>query len=336
MSEHHAVEEAEDPNFKRVEVSPGKWVTFKRRIGDDAPPPPEGMSKSQWKKLWRKKKFAEHKEQYAAIRREKRRDARQRRRAVVQGYRERGEEVPDEYVRKPRYNKDQTPAGFNLVIDCGFDDLMNDKEVVSLSNQIMRAYSANRRADKYADMKITSFNKRLEERYNVGLKDSLHNTWTNVEWLPDEKLITEGDRSKMVYLTADTDETLDTIEPGMTYIIGGIVDKNRHKELCLNKARELGIPTRRLPIDSFIKIDGRQVLTTTHVVQLILEYFNTRDWKQAFENVLPARKIGLPSLSDMPVSESDSEEEREIPAAARMGQPSAQEKEQEKEQPAEK
>ena len=325
MSTHHAVQSDEDENYKKVEVAPGKWMTFKRRIGDDAPPPPEGMSKSKWKKLWRKQKFAENKEKYAEVRRLKRRGARQRRRELLQDYRDRGEAIPEEYVRKPRFNKDQTPAGFSLVIDCAFDDLMNDKEVVSLSNQIMRAYSANRRADKYADMKITSFNKRLEERYNVGLKDSLHETWTNVEWIPDEKLITEGDRSKMVYLTADTDETLDTIEPGMTYIIGGIVDKNRHKELCLNKAKELGIPTKRLPIDAFIKIDGRQVLTTTHVVQLILEYYNTKDWKQAFETVLPARKIALPSLSDMPVSDSDSDEEREIPAAARMGQPSSKE-----------
>ncbi|CAB4256614.1 similar to Saccharomyces cerevisiae YOL093W TRM10 tRNA methyltransferase, methylates the N-1 position of guanosine in tRNAs [Maudiozyma barnettii] len=296
---------------------------FKKRIGDDAPPPPEGISKSKWKKIWRRQQFVEHKEEYSQKRREKRKRQKQNRRSIIQGFKDRGEEIPAEYVRPPRKNVNQKPAGFSILLDCGFDDLMNEKEVLSLSNQLTRAYAANRRADHYADMTVTSFNKRLEERFKVGLVDSLHETWPNFKFVADETLITEGDKDKMVYLTADTEETLDKIEAGMTYVVGGIVDKNRHKELCLNKAKSLGIPVKKLPIDEFIKIDGRQVLTTTHVVQLMLKYFDTKDWKEAFESVLPARKIGLPSLSELPVSDSESDDEhREIPAAARMGEPS--------------
>lgn len=36
-------------------------------------------------------------------------------------------------------------------------------------------------------------------------------------------------KSQMVYLTADTETTLETLEEGTTYIIGGIVDRNRYK-----------------------------------------------------------------------------------------------------------
>lgn len=292
----------------------------RRRLGDNPPPVPEGMSKSQWKKIWRKKVFEENKEEYSAKRREKRKRTKENRRAVIRGYEERGEEVPAEYIRPPRKNVKQVPAGFNILLDCGFDDLMNDKEVISLSNQITRAYAANRRADHYADITVTSFNKRLESRFKVGLVDSLHDTWDNFKFVDHDRDITEGDKSKMVYLTADTDEALDTLEPGMTYIVGGIVDKNRHKELCYNKAKELGIPTKKLPIDEFVNIDGRQVLTTTHVVQIMLKYFDVHNWKEAFESALPARKLGIPSLSETP--NSDEEHENEIPAAARMGVPS--------------
>lgn len=61
--------------------------------------------------------------------------------------------------------------------------------------------------------------------------------------------------------------------------------------LCYNKARELGIPTKKLPLAEFIKLTGREVLTCTHVIHLMLRYFDNLDWKEAFETVLPQRKL---------------------------------------------
>lgn len=261
----------------------GKWQRL--------PPVPEGMSKSQWKKQWRRQMYEAKKEEYAEVRKEKRKRAKENRRKKIQEYIDRGEEVPAELKREPRVNRDQVASGINIILDCAFDDLMNDKEIVSTSNQITRAYSANRRASQYANITVTSFNKRLKERFDKALDDCNYPQWQNFKFVSDEKLITEGDKSKMVYLTADTEEQLDTLEPGMTYIVGGIVDKNRHKLLCYNKAKELGIPTRRLPIGEYIKIEGRKVLTTTHVIQLMLKYCESRDWKESFESVIPSRKL---------------------------------------------
>ncbi|AGO11875.1 AaceriADR110Cp [[Ashbya] aceris (nom. inval.)] len=252
------------------------------------PPVPEGMSKSQWKKQWKKEQFEANKPLYAKIRKEKKQKAREQRRERMQkALEENGGEIPEELRRTPRVNVNQKDSGIKVIIDCAFDELMNDKEIVSLSTQITRAYSANKRENHFADVKVTSFNKRLKERFDCGLKGANYDAWKHFEFTDDSTLPT----TNAVYLTADTDETLETLEPGTTYIVGGIVDKNRHKALCYNKAKELGIPTRRLPIGEYIKLSGRKVLTTTHVIQIMLKYFDNHDWKEAFESVLPARKL---------------------------------------------
>ncbi|AQZ12015.1 TRM10 (YOL093W) [Zygosaccharomyces parabailii] len=257
------------------------------------PPVPEGMSKSQWKKVWKKQRYAAMKDEYSLIRKEKRKKARENRRAKIQEYIDRGEEIPEEFKRQPRENANQTDSGINIILDCAFDDLMNDKEIVSMSNQITRAYSSNKRENYFAHITVTSFNKRLKRRFDEDLKGCHYEQWKNFEFQEGDQLIVgpEVEKSKLIYLTADTDDKLDALEPGMTYIVGGIVDKNRHKLLCYNKAKELGITTKRLPIGEFINISGRKVLTTTHVIQLMLKYFDNHDWKEALEYVLPPRKL---------------------------------------------
>ncbi len=43
-------------------------------------------------------------------------------------------------------------------------------------------------------------------------------------------------RAQLVYLTADSENLLTSLKPDEIYIIGGIVDHNRHKKLTFNKA----------------------------------------------------------------------------------------------------
>ncbi|AET38491.1 tRNA (guanine(9)-N(1))-methyltransferase Ecym_2793 [Eremothecium cymbalariae DBVPG len=283
------------------------------------PPIPEGMSKSQWKKICKKQRFLDNKEKYAQIRKEKKQRAKENRKARLSHHLKNGEDVPEELKSPPRVNTNQVYSGVQIIIDCSFDDLMNDKEIISMSTQITRAYSSNRRQNHFAKIKVTSFNKRLKERFDVGLKDCNYQSWKNFEFVAEEELPNEN----VVYLTADTDEKLETLEPGTVYIIGGIVDKNRYKGLCYNKAEKLGIPTKRLPIDEYIKLSGRKVLTTTHVIQLMLKYFDNHNWKEAFESVLPQRKLNgiesaKPSKSSVQGVCTDKDNEKQENSSAQL------------------
>ena len=116
----------------------------------------------------------------------------------------------------------------------------------------------------------------------------------------DEDLVTAETPKKqsipeepnIVYLTADSPHTLERLEPYTSYVIGGIVDRNREKNLCFRRAEERGIKTAKLPIGEYIKMQSRQVLTTNHVVEIMSRWLECGDWGEAFLSVIPKRKGG--------------------------------------------
>ncbi|KAL6852775.1 tRNA (guanine(9)-N(1))-methyltransferase [Amphichorda felina] len=111
--------------------------------------------------------------------------------------------------------------------------------------------------------------------------------------LPDPEPEPSEEYKDIVYLTSDSPYTLDRLEPYKTYVIGGLVDKNREKGLCYRRAREKGIRTARLPIGQFMVMQSRQVLATNHVVEIMLKWIEYEDWGEAFAAVIPKRKGGV-------------------------------------------
>ena len=213
-----------------------------------------------------------------------------------------------------------------LVIDCGFDDLMGDTERKSLGSQITRCYSDNNKAPYKAHLVISSFGGHLKERFDTLLAGH-HRAWKGVRFLgedfveaaiqaevrmraPDGGRLAgalapvasvEGTSSaaehprlgETVYLTSDSPHTLSTLSPYSTYIIGGIVDKNRHKGICYKKAMDRDIKTAKLPIGDYMQMSSRFVLATNHVVEIMLRWLECGDWGEAFMKVMPKRKGGV-------------------------------------------
>ena len=49
-------------------------------------------------------------------------------------------------------------------------------------------------------------------------------------------------RGNLVYLTADAEKEMEELAPDDILIIGGLVDRNRHKSICLNRAQQQVCP----------------------------------------------------------------------------------------------
>lgn len=266
-------------------------------------PPPPGMSLSAYKRELRKKRFELEKEEWAKKKKEKRKALKLKKKA----------EGANEPV-VPRKPLKQENSGLSVIIDCGFDEMMKEGEVKSLGQQLIRCYSENKKASKTVNLSLSSFNKTLLHRFETNMK-SQHTQWKGIsisqtEFVPPTD---EAELQNWVYLSSDSLNTIEALEPAKTYIIGGIVDKGRYKDLCKTKAEKLNISTGRLPIDEFVKISGRRVLTTNHVFEILLKWLEVKDWKLAFETVLPPRKLmeKKPEQDDKEDKESEDDNEED-------------------------
>lgn len=99
-----------------------------------------------------------------------------------------------------------------------------------MSSQLTRCHADNKRSLKPVEIFITSLNGRLQRRMESELNGG-HHRWkrVNISVDPYEKVLKDIEPENLVYLTADSDNVIQSLERNKMYIIGGIVDKNRHK-----------------------------------------------------------------------------------------------------------
>ncbi|SMR60686.1 unnamed protein product [Zymoseptoria tritici ST99CH_1E4] len=273
------------------------------------------LSKSQQKKLKKRLEWESSAASRKAFRKEKQTAKRERLRAQKAS-------LP------PAPPKPQPPRAIQLpitiLIDCAFDDLMHEGERTSLSSQITRCYSDNKNSGFRAHLAICSFGGRLKERFDEVLKGT-YLSWKGVrtfpegfvevaekakEWMgaegggklkgvfdrPEDPTDEEIEKLKaageVVYLTSEATSDLTELKPYSTYIIGGLVDKNRAKGICFKRATQAGIKTARLPIGEFMEMQSRKVLATNHVNEIMVKWLECGDWAAAFMKAIPKRKGG--------------------------------------------
>ncbi|KAK4744984.1 hypothetical protein SAY87_011296 [Trapa incisa] len=178
-------------------------------------------------------------------------------------------------------------TGQKIVIDLEFSHLMTPNEINSLFQQIMYCYALNGKSPMPAHLWLTGCDAYMgSQLWSLSGLDK----WIvekerrpYIEALNDQK-------SNMVYLTADSETVLDVLDINKIYIVGGLVDRNRWKGITKKKAQDQGIQTAKLPIGSYLKMSSSQVLTVNQVIEILLKFMETKDWKESFFLVIPQRK----------------------------------------------
>ena len=185
---------------------------------------------------------------------------------------------------------EQNSSKFQICVDCSFEGQMLEREIKSLGSQLRFCYSSNKQAKYPVKAKVTSLSgETLACLNNV----SGFELWHTRAFETTDKGVIDAypDKSQLVYLTSDSENTLEKLEDGKVYIIGGIVDRNRLKCATIDRAKKLGIATAKLPITDHLSFAAPKVLTVNHVFEILLrlrEHGN--DWKKALLSVLPERK----------------------------------------------
>ncbi|XP_069576838.1 tRNA methyltransferase 10 homolog A-like [Brachyistius frenatus] len=248
------------------------------------------VSKRRMKKLLRQQKWEEERD----FRKQRRKERKQQRRLQRRQHRHRGEEGEGEeeeegegHSARKRPHKEVTPSSLRLVVDCSFDDLMLIKDVRKLHKQIQRCYAENRRASRPVQLYLTSLGGQLKQ--SMDEKDKGWVNWKDVTIKPEHYSEVVA-KEELVYLTSDSPNALEELDPKKAYVIGGLVDHNHHKGITFERAKQLGIEHAQLPLSSFVKMNSRKVLAVNHVFEIILAFLEKGNWQEAFFTILPQRK----------------------------------------------
>lgn len=170
---------------------------------------------------------------------------------------------------------DARASRVGLCLDLSFENVMAEhpKDVAKLAKQIERCYGDNRRAAHPLQLHLASMDAaagsgsttaaQLQARCGFDSWDVHRHEQHYLEVFPTEQL---------VYLTSESDNLLERLEPNKIYVVGALVDHNRRKGLTHGLAQAAGVTTARLPIAEHVSLQCGTMLAVNHVFQLCLEF----------------------------------------------------------------
>ncbi|KAG2466632.1 TM10B methyltransferase, partial [Polypterus senegalus] len=100
----------------------------------------------------------------------------------------------------------------------------------------------------------------------------------------------------VIYLTPDSENALEYVDPEKVYILGGLVDESVQKSLTYQKAQEYQLCTARLPVEEYMvkkenaKNFHSQILAINQVFDILVAFCESHSWIEAFKVGFPAGK----------------------------------------------
>lgn len=267
-----------------------------------------GLSKNQLRKL-------KNREKWLAIKADKRKHERAKKKKRYADARSQGISLgPSRKALKLNSMKD-SKCQIRVAVDCSFDNLMSEKDVMKLVKQLQSCYSVNRRVENPLQFYVCGINGQTKERL-----DNIGDCKNWDVYFTAEKYTEKFEKAQLIYLSSESENILTELENDKVYIIGGLVDHNSYKGLCHRLAVENDIAHAQLPISEYIQMKSRKVLTVNHVFEILLRYTENKDWKQSLCQVIPKRKGIIPLSCRPDENDSDNPGVSGTPSATTKGQ----------------
>ncbi|KAI2803509.1 tRNA methyltransferase 10 [Blomia tropicalis] len=254
------------------------------------------LSKKQMKRMLKHEKWI-------ATKSERKKREKEKRKAKIARKKEAGELILSrKQIKSQLVPQRDSPCKVAVVIDCDYADYMNDLEIKKLCKQLNRCYAINKHNPKPVQLYITSISGKLKtifETYQSGYKN-----WDCVcsdkHWF--EIFMNNngpGLEPNLIYLSGDSENTVGECSEiqqlnNAIFIIGGLIDHNRHKGLALERAKQNKVNHAQLPINDHIQMTQRRILAIPHVFEIMLYAANGtigQCWPDIFQKVIPIRKL---------------------------------------------
>ena len=196
----------------------------------------------------------------------------------------------DDKKRPRRRGRDEVEADLatapTIMIDVDFTELMSDKELTSLCKQLKECYSTVLRSEHPLNVVVVGCDDKLLR--SLAKTCPQYEKWVGFKF--EREPIDESKQPNMCYLTADSETVMDAYDNDAVYVIGGLVDRNRYKNMCRDKAHKAGFATAQFPISKHMDGNTRRVLTVNHVFSILDGVHGGRPWPDVLLEMMPARK----------------------------------------------
>ncbi|GFR01353.1 tRNA methyltransferase 10 homolog A [Trichonephila clavata] len=236
------------------------------------------MSKNQLKRLEKRRRWLEMKPLLKAKRKQKRK-------LKLQEAKQAGKDLgPSRKLLKSLKMSDST-CKLKICFDLSLAEVMTPAEFSKTFKQLHRCYSINRRASAPLQLHITG--------YSEATKDLLGNMSGCFNWDVNFNSSTHAEifsKEKIIYLTSDSPNVIEDLDHDKVYVIGALVDHNRLKNICYEKAIKEGVGHAQLPLDLYFKFKTRKVLTIDQVFSIFLKVTEGKSWIDAIFDTVPKRK----------------------------------------------
>lgn len=194
-------------------------------------------------------------------------------------------------ARKEKISERLNRASAHFVVDLNFEALMTSKELRSIGTQVLTMYGDN--CNSAFPFKLHLAGLIPESPTHQALQRAAKTeSWVGFSTHSSQDLPTIFPDQQLFYLSPDATEVIQSIQPGAVYIVGGLVDRNRHPNASFNRAQQLNIPSVRLPIEEHAVVSRTDFLTISDVLKILSHFAECGDWSAVFGALSAVQRNG--------------------------------------------